>query len=283
MQLFPSDLLVRRIEQAEAQGLEAIVAACGAEAMAFPVGGGVALYRGPGSPFNKLAGLGFAPLSLAELAHVEQLFGERGEPIQVELATHAHAHLGGLLCSRGYELTGFENVLGRRVDSGLATNSAPNLTIDRAADTSAAREAWVSVLTDGFSARDAGEQVPEHDTFERNALESVFRDMADKPSVARWLASWDDEIVGGASMGARNGVAQLFGAAVLPSARRRGVHTSLLEARLAQALAQGCELAVITTQPGSRSHHNAQRAGFQLLYSRAIWRRTPVGTGDRSQ
>jgi hypothetical protein len=27
---------------------------------------------------------------------------------------------------------------------------------------------------------------------------------------------------------------------------------------------------VITTQPGSRSHQNAQRRGFDLLYTRAV-------------
>ena len=40
--------------------------------------------------------------------------------------------------------------------------------------------------------------------------------------------------------------------------------------RLADAAAAGCDVAVITTQPGSRSHHNAQRQGFDLLYTRAV-------------
>lgn len=40
-------------------------------------------------------------------------------------------------------------------------------------------------------------------------------------------------------------------------------------ARLADAAAAGCDLAVITVQPGSRSQHNAQRRGFDLLYTRA--------------
>jgi RNA polymerase sigma-70 factor (ECF subfamily) len=34
--------------------------------------------------------------------------------------------------------------------------------------------------------------------------------------------------------------------------------------------AEGCDLAVIVTQPGSKSHQDAQRQGFHLLYTRAV-------------
>jgi hypothetical protein len=42
-----------------------------------------------------------------------------------------------------------------------------------------------------------------------------------------------------------------------------------LAARLA-ATAAGCDVAVITVQPGSKSQQNAQRRGFDLLYNRAV-------------
>jgi hypothetical protein len=272
MTLFPSNALVQRIELAEAHGLEAIVAACGDGAVTLSIGGGVALIRGTGSPLNKVAGLGFEPLTAAELSSIEHLFAERGVPIQIELATHADPNLSKLLCARGYELTGFENVLGRRVDELGSTRTSPDLTIKRAT-TDTEREAWVTVLTEGFSTRVDGEDIQEHDAFRRDALERVFRDMADKPSVAKWLASSNGEVVGAASMGIRDGIAQLFGTATLPSARRRGVQSSLLAARLGAARGQACDLAVVTTQPGSKSHQNVRRAGFELLYVRAIWLR----------
>jgi len=44
----------------------------------------------------------------------------------------------------------------------------------------------------------------------------------------------------------------------------------LLVPRLADAAAADCELAVVTTQPGWKSQQNAQRRGFDLLYTRAI-------------
>jgi GNAT superfamily N-acetyltransferase len=72
------------------------------------------------------------------------------------------------------------------------------------------------------------------------------------------------------------GVAQLTGAATAPAHRRRGVQTALLSARLADAADAGCDIAVLTTQPGSKSQQNAQRRGFDLLYTRAILVKLPT-------
>jgi hypothetical protein len=66
------------------------------------------------------------------------------------------------------------------------------------------------------------------------------------------------------------GVAQLCGAATLPAFRRRGVQTALLRRRLADARRASCDVAVMTTQPGSKSHENGHRRGFALLYARAV-------------
>ena len=51
--------------------------------------------------------------------------------------------------------------------------------------------------------------------------------------------------------------------------RRQGVQTALLSTRLADAAAAGCDIAVVTTAPGSKSQQNVHRQGFQLLYTRA--------------
>ena len=67
-----------------------------------------------------------------------------------------------------------------------------------------------------------------------------------------------------------DGVAQLGGAATRPVHRRRGVQTALIAARLAEAARQGCDLAVVTTQPGSKSQQNVQRFGFEMMYTRAV-------------
>lgn len=89
------------------------------------------------------------------------------------------------------------------------------------------------------------------------------------------VALRDGVIAGGASFRVAEGVAQLTGAATAPAHRRLGVQTALLSARLADAAGAGCDVAVITTQPGSKSQQNAQRRGFDLLYTRAILVKQP--------
>jgi hypothetical protein len=44
----------------------------------------------------------------------------------------------------------------------------------------------------------------------------------------------------------------------------------MLARRLDDATHAGCEVAVVTTLPGSKSQQNVQRLGFDLLYTRAI-------------
>ena len=90
------------------------------------------------------------------------------------------------------------------------------------------------------------------------------------PGSSRLLARLDGEVAGGASLYLRDNTALLCGAATLPSSRRLGVQSALLQTRLRRAREAGCELAVVTTQPGSKSQENVQRAGFELIYSRAI-------------
>ena len=71
------------------------------------------------------------------------------------------------------------------------------------------------------------------------------------------------------------GVAQLTGAATAPAHRRHGVQTALLSVRLADAAHAGCDIAVVITQPGSKSQQNVQRRGFHLLYTRAVLVKSP--------
>jgi len=82
-------------------------------------------------------------------------------------------------------------------------------------------------------------------------------------------------VAGGASLRLQDGIAQLAGAATLPEHRGQGVQSALLRYRLQAAARRGCDVAVVTTQPGSKSTENVQRFGFSLLYVRAILVRSP--------
>src|SRR5438045_4468123 len=111
--------LAERIERAEAELIALASEAANrrrtdTSGFVIPVAGGVASFAGDGSPFNKVAGLGFGGVpDPAALDEIEQAFAARGAPVQVELAQLADPAIGALLTGRGYRLESFENVLGR--------------------------------------------------------------------------------------------------------------------------------------------------------------------------
>jgi GNAT superfamily N-acetyltransferase len=64
----------------------------------------------------------------------------------------------------------------------------------------------------------------------------------------------------------------------MPIARGRGAQRALLAARLQYARDHGAELAMMVAAPGSASQRNAQRVGFQVVYSRVKWARAASPT-----
>ena len=270
--LFASTGLAARIEQAEARLVADIARAAARRrpqggCFATPLAGGFATFAAPGSPINKVAGVGFqGPLDPAELDAVERAYAARGVPVQFELSCLADPQIGALLTRRGYALVNFENVLGRRLPVPPRAAAEGILVAESAA---AERAAWLDLVVTGFASPDA-QGVPSHESFPRDELERVMDDMAEASGFVRYLARRAGEPAGGAAMRLFEGVAQLCGAATLPAHRRQGVQGALLDARLESAGQSGCDVAVVTTQPGSKSQENAQRRGFELLYTRAI-------------
>ena len=127
---------------------------------------------------------------------------------------------------------------------------------------------WLDVVVEGFRHPDGSPQSSE--SFPDDALRQVYGDFAASPGFVRYLALVDNRVAGGAALRVAGDIAQLCGASTLPGFRRRGVQSALLRRRLGDARAQGCGLAIVTTQPGSKSNHNAQRQGFELLYPRVV-------------
>jgi ribosomal protein S18 acetylase RimI-like enzyme len=271
--IFCGTELAARIERAECRMLEAGAAAArrrdpAAGAVILPIAGGRATWAFAGSPLNKVSGLGFAGVPAeAELEAVERAFAARGEVVRVELANLGDPEVGAVLTRRGYALSGFENVLGLKLSAAAARPFAPDLEV--AESGAAERGLWLDVVVTGFAHPDS-QGVPSDEEFPREVLERTVGDLATSEGFRCYLARRAGVPAGGASLRLDEGVAQLAGAATLPAHRRRGVQSALLAARLAAAAAAGCEVAVVTTLPGSKSQQNVQRQGFELLYTRAV-------------
>ena len=270
--LFCDAALAERIELAEVKLIAKASAAARRRGPAgagfvIPVAGGVASFAEQGSPFNKVAGLGFGGVpSPTDLDEMERAFAARRAPVQVELAHLADPMVGARLTERGYRLTSFENVLGLDLQGAPGGVIPPGIDVRPSDDDEF--DAWFAVVAEGVAHPDA-QGVPSHEDFPREVVERAERDVG-TAGVVRYVALRDGVIVGGASFYMAEGVALLAGAATAPAHRRRGVHSALVSARITEATAAGCDVAVVTTQPASRAQQNVQHRGFDLLYTRAV-------------
>jgi ribosomal protein S18 acetylase RimI-like enzyme len=275
--LFANASLARRIERAET-GL--ILEGARAAARRVPpqqlvrteMNGGAAVFVEPGAPFNKIVGLGFAGTPSDDiLEQVERAFAKREAPLQAEVSTLADPEVFKTLARRGYELVGFENVLGFEISSAtIAQLRSPSADIEISTAEETDTPLWFDTVITGFMHPDTFDGPAGHESIPRDVLERVFGDTVAANGFVRFLARRGGAVAGGASFRVQDGVAQLSGAATLPQHRRHGIQSALLRHRLLEATRQGCDIAVVTTQPGSKSQENAQKSGFVLLYARAV-------------
>ncbi len=215
------------------------------------------MFAGVGSPMTHAVGIGFrGSVPDQEMKGIERFFRERGSSCVIDLCPLADASVLGFLQAQPYRVTEFSNVLARRIspDEIFVQSSG-----EQAADLRIASEHeipyWARVVSEGFS-----EYMPVSD-------DMVDLMAATCQNAQCWFAG-RDEPAGGAAMSVQEDVALFFGDALLRRARGRGWQSLLIRARLAAAQRQGCDLAMATVLPGSVSHRNYERAGFELIYMR---------------
>jgi hypothetical protein len=273
----PADLAAR-IDRAEARMMIAIAHGAGARdanlrPFVVEVGQGAAIFAGPGSPTNKMIGIGFGEaLDPAVLDDVEARYAARGARFQAEVSVLAEPQAHAQLVARGYEASGFEHVLGHPMGSAIAPLPAG---VEIEIVSSDGLPALCDALVDAFAAPDVGgvggDEIPPADEIRRWFMITMSVD-----GFRGYLARVDGAIAGGGSLRIDGAVAQFSGAGTLPRFRRRGVQTALYRARLADAARAGCTVGVVVTQPGSKSQQNAQREGFGLLYARQLLVKAPA-------
>lgn len=88
-----------------------------------------------------------------------------------------------------------------------------------------------------------------------------------------YLAVVDGTPGAAAAMFVHDNVADCFVASTMPQARRRGAQTALINQRLADGLAAGCDIATAQSVVDNASPRNFARRGFQPIYDRTIYYR----------
>jgi N-acetylglutamate synthase-like GNAT family acetyltransferase len=269
--MFIDPAAARRIERAEAAATRDTAGGLSGSdraprAFVRELGAGVAAYVRAGSPMNKLIGVGVdGRIDEAGLAAVEAAYRELNEPLRAEIATLAAPEVWEQLGARGYRLHEIENVLCRSLQEAPPAAGA-DVRVERVS--ASALPAFAETLVAAFCHPD--ETGAALDQLTRDVIETAVEDSLAASGVARYLARREGAIAGAASMRVQDGVAVLNGSATLPTHRRVGVQAALLARRLNDARAAGADLAIVTTAPGTQSQANAMKAGFALVYARAV-------------
>jgi len=263
--------LAQRLERAEGEANRRFVEA---RARAEPssgaswteVDGTYVMFDGVESPLTQTFGLGISvPVTSTALERIERYFSDRGATTFHEVSPLADGSTLPQLHARGYEAFEFSSVLFQPLpaDPSLAANAV------RVRPTTPAEiDRWAQTAGEGWS------EFPELEAF----IRAFGQVVASSKGVLTYVGEIEGRFAATAAMALHGGVALLAGASTIPSARRQGAQAALLSARLRDAAARGCDVAMMVAQPGSASQRNAERNGFRVAYTRLKWRR-PADAG----
>ena len=124
------------------------------------------------------------------------------------------------------------------------------------------KELYLDLFQQSFAAWP--EQEPEYRAFQW-AEDSL-------PGGARYIAEIAGPPVGMASFPIIDGIGYFGAAGTLPDYRQRGIQSALIQQRLRDAPALGCDLVVGGGSPGTTTFRNQERAGLRLIPSGSVWR-----------
>ncbi|GAD99748.1 predicted protein [Paecilomyces variotii No. 5] len=224
---------------------------------------------------NRIAGLGMRRHVLLEkdLRDVQSTFASLDLYPQIHLCPLSDPSALRVLSSCGYTVSAFVNVyvcflddssrVGRIDDYRNRDSGATDVVISKAMTDQA--ETFIQASIAGF--RDNGRS-PE--------LLGVLAQIASlREDTHLYFAKIGDQIVGTAALAVMNTphgeVAHLYLDSTAAEYRGKGVHRAMIEARLFDAKQLGVGFASLATTPGSGSARNAEKAGFSLAYTKAIF------------
>lgn len=230
------------------------------------IGEGAASYVRADWPINTAIGLGLANVGQSDqLDEVEAFYAPFGVAPRVVVCPFTDRDLLRQLGRRGYYVAQFMNVHARLIApaDGAPPGAQDGVAVTRVSPEQA--DDWALINVRSGRGED---DIPADDKWLALAQFAMR-----VPCVTGFIAWIDGQPAGGAAVGIRDGMASFFSTATHPRFRRRGVQAALIRARLAFAQRAGCDLAVVTTSPGSDSQRNVVRHGFDLCYTRLIFTR----------
>lgn len=214
----------------------------------------------PNPFFNRVVGLGFDEMALIE--NILSFYDSDSVPFSIEfLPNDLNEELSRFLHAVGFRHSGFHGgFFGRCTTTGNMQEEKNKVVKVETEDQFAE---FLQVNFDGFELPSA-------------IREPVLANMRHWKSIRNWslyTAYVGETPSACAILQTKDNIGYLASAATLPSFRGQGLQRRLLQVRIDAAKQQGCDLVCSQAQFGSTSHHNLQKAGLQLAYTKAIWTR----------
>ena len=234
----------------------------------------------PGAVLNAAVGVGLSGTPPEDEIDAVLTWADRhGGAPEFEVSPFAHPGTARALLARGWGpdhtlqvfwrepgASAIEQALAEAVErGGLAVRWLDKSDVD-------ACEAAARVIARGFDWRD-----PEGNGLDAARLTALCQ------QTHTALLFDGDTCVGGGSCGVSGtggrSVCQIFGASVLPEARRREGHRALLAARVLRGESLGATAASLDCKTGLVTERGAQRLGFALAYTKAVWAKRRLEDG----
>jgi GNAT superfamily N-acetyltransferase len=180
-----------------------------------------------------------------DLTVLQAFYGRRGLPVRLEVRADVLERDRELFERAAYDLADARFAL--LETAAIPEEATSPIKVRPIGD----RAAWVRLVTRAFA-----EGEPPDDEHRRSA------EISAAAASRLFVAEIEGVAAGAGAVGIAGEVAYLYSAAVLPQYRRRGIHRSLLRARVAFGAEQGASRSALKTLEGSGAEHAARSAGF---------------------
>ena len=224
------------------------------------MGGGYIKFSGDGSPLTQAYGIGHrgAAFSLEEVDNFYRGLTTNWELIVTPFTSN---ELLAEASRAGYVSDHFESVLAQEVGPSMVEMNHGI----RIEEVKGDLTVWLQSSDAAWSGQD---ELPEAPSDLARSMSAV--------GTRRYLAYLDDQPAATASMISIGDRHMFSGAATRPQFRNKGLQTALTQRRMADAGVGS--LVHVVAIPGSQSHRNLQRIGFQPLYSKLVMFRNPLSS-----
>ncbi len=220
-----------------------------------PIGGGIAVFSGLGSPFSKATCIGmWERAGRDEAEALTAFYRTRGAQPLVHVAPYTDPAFVRALTELGYVALDDENALSGDL---LAIGGRRDPRVTEMRDVGEWCRATGSAYMDGAACDEAN-----------LTIELI---VSTSPASTALEIRIDGAIAASGCMDVLGEIGGFYGAATAPAFRGRGLQSALIADRIARALERGARFGRITTRPGTTSEQNFLRSGFVPLYTRTLW------------